>query len=235
MKAQLFALAAFVLCLLLAAPGMAGISVGLPADPGTGNCFPFGCQYSDYGSEYQQVYSNTQFSSPIAITSLEFFNTQLDLGSTAMNSGTWTISLSTTSADWNTLSTTYASNLGGNNTLVFTGNLVQPWAFGDTLQINLSTPFTYDPANGNLLMDIGVSGISAQGGIIYFDTNGHPRRNAFLGRVYSNGSFTVADYGYGLVTGFNQGGTVTPEPSTLLTLASGIIGLTGLARKRLFS
>ena len=38
--------------------------------------------------------------------------------------------------------------------------------------------------------------------------------------------------GYGLVTGFNQGVSSTPEPSTQLTLGAGILGLAGLARKR---
>ena len=36
--------------------------------------------------------------------------------------------------------------------MVFSGNLSQPWAFGDTLHINLTTPFAYNPADGNLLM-----------------------------------------------------------------------------------
>jgi hypothetical protein len=223
-------LVACILCLLLAAPAMAGITVGLPADSGTGNCFPFGCAYS---GEYQQVYNSGQFSGSLTITSLEFFNTQLNTGATAMNSGNWAISLSTTSADWNTLSSTFASNVGADNTLVFNGNLAQPWAFGDTLQINLSTPFTYNPLNGNLLLDVVVTGASQSGGTLYFDTNGYNNGgfngNTFLGRVYNSGSISN---GYGLVTGFNEGVSSTPEPSTLLTFGSGILGLAGLARKR---
>jgi hypothetical protein len=226
-------LVACILCLLLAAPAMAGITVGLPADVGTGNCYPFGCAYSE---EYQQIYNNGQFGGTITITSLEFFNTQINTGATAMNSGTWTISLSTTSADWNSLSSVFANNIGPDNTLVFSGNLTQPWAFGDTLQINLSTPFTYNPLNGNLLMDV-VASATDGGGDIYFDTNGYNggsfNGNTFLGRVYHNSG--VVNNGYGLVTGFNEPVSSTPEPSTLLTLGSGFIGLAGLARKRLFS
>src|SRR5215469_8622352 len=78
----------------------ADVFVGLPADPGTGNCFPFGCAYS---GEYQQVYASNQFSSPVVILGLEFFNTQVDTGATSLNSGNWAISLSTTAAAFNTL------------------------------------------------------------------------------------------------------------------------------------
>jgi hypothetical protein len=227
-------LIAFILCLLLAAPAMAGVTIGLPADSNTGNCYPFGCAYN---GEYQQVYNNGQFGGTITITSLEFFNTQVNyFNPSTMNSGSWTISLSTTSADWNSLDPTFANNIGGNNTVVFSGNLFQPWSFPKTLQINLSTPFTYDPLAGNLLMDVVVSGATNTHGDLYFDTNGynsvdiHNGYNTFLGRVYNLGE---VNSGYGLVTGFNQPVSSTPEPSTLLTLGSGILGLAGLARKRL--
>lgn len=75
----------------------ADVIVGLPADSNAGNCFQFGCDYShsNGGSpEYQQVYTASQFTGPITITDLEFFNTQIDEGATSMNSGNWTISLS---------------------------------------------------------------------------------------------------------------------------------------------
>jgi len=156
-----------------------------------------------------------------------------------MNSGTWTISLSQTTADWNTLSSTYASNIGLDNTLVFSGNLTQPWAFGDTLVINLTTPFAYDPSQGNLLMDVVVSGISMAGGKIGFDTNGYNagnlNGNTFLGRVYydGGGGTGFVDKGYGLVTGFDAGApTTVPEPTSFVLVSLGLGALAAGIRRR---
>jgi hypothetical protein len=177
---------------------------------------------------------SSQFTGSITITNLEFFNTKKNSLATAMPSGNWQISLSTTSANWNTLSSTFASNIGSDNTLVFNGNLSQPWTFPDTLSITLSTPFTYYPANGNLLMDVVGSGIISSTSI-FFDTNGYNgggyNGNTFLGRVYydsgaSSGTVEVEN-GYGLVTEFSG----VPEPCTLLLLGSGLAGLAAF-RKR---
>ena len=225
------ATAFFCVALLAAIPALANVTVGLPADAGTGNCFPFGCAYS---GEYQQVYNSGQFSGTITITDLEFFNTAFDNGATATNTGNFAISLSTTSADWNTLSPTFANNIGGNNTLVFSGSISQAWAFGDTLTITLSTPFTYNPGAGNLLMDVVATGTNNAGGTIYFDTNGYNGGtrdgNTFLGRVYNGGSI---DSGYGLVTGFSTGVSTDPEPGSLALFGSGVIGLMAVVRRKL--
>lgn len=218
--------------LFLAHPAFATIVVGLPPDAGTGNCFPFSC---DYNHEYQQVYTGSQFPGSILITGLEFYNTQDDEGATAMSTGNWQISLSTTAADWNSLSVMFANNIGADNTVVFNGNLAQPWAFGNTLAITLSTPFFYNPAAGNLLLDVVSSGVTSPTNI-FFDTNGFNNfalnGNTIMGRVYTMPPNNVADAGYGLVTGF-QTGTLTPEPAAMFLFGPGLAAVGLLLKKRL--
>ena len=202
------------------------IVVGLPPDSDNGNCFPFGCSYS---GSYQQVYTrsvfSSVFSSPIRITALEFYNTALHGEATSLTSGTWTISMSTSSADWDTLTPVFPANIGSNNTHVFTGDLARPWSFGDTLVIPFSTPFIYNPASGNLLMTIVAS--HPTGSDLFFDTNGlndfQFNGNTIMGRVYlpagGPSSIGAVNNGYGLVTGFQA--QPVPEPTSLSLLVVG--------------
>jgi hypothetical protein len=202
------------------APVAAGtLVVGLPADSNTGNCAPFGC--SILNSDYQQVYMNTLFSGLITITGLEFFNTQDNSGAPGVEAGTFTVSLSTTSATWDSLSPNPASNIGADNTEVFSGSLAQPWAFGDTLSIPFSTSFTYAPGpSANLLVDIFVAGAGPPSGL-FLDTNGFYQPNNIFGRDINGSGFEGS--GYGLVTGFET--MATPEPTPFALLGLGLIAL----------
>lgn len=221
------------LCLSALPSNARTIVVGSPPDINTGNCYPLGCAYK---GEYQQVYTHTLFQGPVIITALQFFNTQDNAHATSTNFGTFTISLSTTSADWNSLSPDFASNIGPDSKQVFKGSLFRPWAFGDTLTIYFSAPFTYDPADGNLLMDVVATGTSDSGGLIYFDTNGYnaggENGNTIFGRDYCPGGVNCGDAGtvnagYGLETGFlvkakpsGNGSTTTPDSGSLLPARS---------------
>ncbi len=222
-------LALFGFVVVMGTCAVADVIVGQPADPGSGNCFPFGCPYD---AEYQQVYSSSAFSAPITITGLQLFNTQDKSSATSLPSGTYTIDLSTTSANWNTLSSTFASNVGADNAQVFSGNINQPWSFGDTLTILFSTPFSYDPGNGNLLMDVVANG---SGGGVYFDTNS---TDSTLGRVYctageSCSSGSVAP-NYGLVTNFLSSTSAVPEPSSIALVAV-FAGMMIVVRRRFWA
>ena len=158
-------------CLALAVPAFADILIiGNPPDCGSGNCFPYGCPYN---AEYQQVYTKSQFpNQTITISDLYFYNTQYNSGASSLPTGNFTVTLAESTADWNSISGNYASNLAGSQNVqqVFSGPIAGPWSFGNTLDIHLTTPYTYDPNQGNLLMDVVGSGVSLPTNI-YFDVH----------------------------------------------------------------
>ncbi|HEY1886101.1 MAG TPA: PEP-CTERM sorting domain-containing protein [Roseiarcus sp.] len=183
--------------------------IGAPATGG--NFIPFG-SIAGY-PEYQQLYAAADFSGPITIDDLEFF-TVPDSGTGTPNPGVFTISLSTTSAQVNALSTTLSSNLGSNNTAVYDATL--PAVQSGVLTIILTTPFTYNPANGNLLIDL-VETTPYTGGPA-FEFNG--ASGGLFSGGYSGQTIPVTNDS-GLVTGFST----VPEPPTWAMMLLGFAGL----------
>jgi len=111
-----------------------------------------------------QIHDASQFgalSGPSFLTQFAYRPDKI-IGQSGPRSWTLRIYASTTRRSVAGLSANFAANLGTNNTLVFdgtvtatTGNLPGP---GNTRQFDvvfpLTTPFLYDPAAGNLLLDI---------------------------------------------------------------------------------
>lgn len=182
--------------------------------------------YGSGGSRTQQVYDSSAFSgvsSPITISAISFrpFTTPGFSGNT-VNVSDSLIRLSTTtgSGESNPLSTTFSANIGADVKTVYSGALSLttaasgpgPYAFDYT--INLQTSFTYNPAQGNLLLDLQIpttATVSGNGafGFVTFDTV----------NTVSDGIFSVLDNGNG---GAGTGTASTAGAITQFTFASGV-------------
>jgi hypothetical protein len=219
------------------------------------NVYPFNIGGGGvFSLRYQQVYLASDFAalSPGGefITQIAFRPDGLFAGSFATTLPSIRIDLSTSHArpnafGPNALSTTFANNVGANDTIVyggangaalplssaFTGPVGGPKAFD--IIINLTTPFFYDPAAGNLLLDVRNFG---GGTTTEFDAQEAPF-NPLLSelRVYSLPNSTngvdSATGGYddiGLVTQFTI--TPAPEPGTMVLFGIGSVGLIYMKR-----
>jgi hypothetical protein len=192
--------------------------------PDTANCFPFMCNGigTDFGESinYQQVYSSTAFSGPIQITSETFYwrYAQIFGGSDTLLGGQYAFSLSTTAAPVGGLSPVLSNNLGADNTTVLTFNVpASGESFGTSFTFKNTTPFNYNPAKGNLLLDIVVTD---QQNVPIFSGNSYndaDNRGIVTSRAYAlRGSPIGFADSIGLVTTFNA--STVPEPSAFLPL-----------------
>jgi hypothetical protein len=128
------------------------------------NIFPFDIEPPGFNSQrYQQVYSASDFgSSPLLITGLGFRpDAQFGSAFSATLSDVSIFLMTTTKAP-DALSAVFANNEGADKTLVHSGSLSLssadigppggPKAFD--IIINLTTAFLYNPASGNLLLEV---------------------------------------------------------------------------------
>lgn len=170
---------------------------------------------------YQQLYYAPQFAAitqPTAITELRFRpdESQAPFSQTIPNV---TISLSTTN-EYLESSTRYYSalNHGPDRTVVYSGQLeLQTQSLQNksgqkefSVGIVLETPFVYDPAGGNLLLDIQIpEQVGPRTFLLDFAYDPHSIANGTR-RIYSHDSLVANQAGLGLVTQF----VFVPEPST---------------------
>jgi PEP-CTERM motif len=191
-----------------------------------------GIPFNISGGRYQQVYAASQFpSSPIRITGMSFrpdgeyavpFNTTLpDVQ----------INLSTSTHLVDGLSTTFALNVGADDTVVRSGGLpLSSAATGPFLgpkqfdiSITFFTSFVYNPAAGNLLLDVRNfgGGTTPPFDAAYIENDPLSRTFTLSGSVNSTDAEDADTLG--LVTQFTF--TIVPEPSTLALAAFGFAGL----------
>jgi uncharacterized repeat protein (TIGR03803 family) len=198
------ALSAAVLFSLVAAGTAAAQTSIIVGTNNNANCAPFSAEYN---GEYQQVYTSTAFPGVATITGLKFAFAP-DKGSPTV---TLTIGLSTTSATVASMSTDYAANKGADFTQVFSGTVTYtdvPYTF----DLSFATlPFTYNPTQGNLLLDVVITSIT--GPTVCFEAN----QGSVTSRVFNDPATGLPSFtmGYGLVTDFEISGASSPILTTL--------------------
>lgn len=158
----------FVLAGVVVAPG-----AQITAEGSISNFYPFGMDSTNphnqnplVSQRYQQAYDASLFSgytAPLTISRISF-RPDFEYGSAFTTTLLdIQINLSTTPTALGSLTGVFANNLGSNDMVVvnrgpltlssgFTGPVGGPMAFD--ILIDLDTPFIYDPAAGNLLMDV---------------------------------------------------------------------------------
>lgn len=196
----------------VSAVSLLGSSLVVGTDNGA-NEFPFGGPFDgNPGTTYQEAYASTDFAGPELITAIDFFKAAGFKG--GIYSGTYTLSFSIISSNIGSLSTTdLAGNIGADNTVfdtvVLSGHTPHELTF-------TGTPFLYDPSQGNLLLNISITGGSGASGVAFQDNEGIGTSVARYQNFGANNGL-----GWGLVTQFDTTSPV-PEPATLSLFACGM-------------
>jgi hypothetical protein len=192
-----------------------------------GGCFPFGCNGSGISVgesiHYQQIYSSTAFAGPINIGSLTYYNSFPEYAGDRLG-GEYTFHVSTAAVTVGAMSATLADNIGADNALFFSGSI----GTGSLAFTVIGTPFYYDPALGDLLVDIVVNN---QEYVLNDGNNGY--NDASRAGPVTESSFALGNTVYtsraALVTGFDTAPASVPAPATLALFG---LGLAALARSR---
>ena len=207
---------------LLAVSGAASASV-IVGTNNIGLCSGFGCNEAYGTTTYQQVYASSAFPGITPFNQISFFQYG---GPGYLDTGTFDIYFSYTSAPVITCSGVFcgglstaspSSNIGDDETLFGSYTLTGPYEAGGFTLIFSGATFTYNPALGNLLMTVTISGAS--------DSNSTTMgfEGDYLSLVTSQAIFgtVTAAQDQGLVTEF----TDTPEPSSAWLSALGLAGV----------
>jgi hypothetical protein len=209
------------------------------AEGNTNNIRPFvSATGSNGGLRYQQVYSASQFGAfagaPRQITQIAFRNDGTFGQPFAVTLPSANVHLSTTTQAPDALSTTFAANVGPDDTAVYDAAL--PLASSNTgsprnfdIVITLTTPFTYNPSTGNLLLDIRLTNTTSVATAFDAQNIAGDSTSRVMGVEGDVNATSGLAESVGLVTRF----THVPEPSaTAVCFCAAGLGAGVLRRRR---
>jgi len=191
-----------------------GSSDGAEGDINQG--FPFNISFFSRDSQrYQQLYQAGEFPGPMLITGMDF---RLDSQDDPFSSTLPSIQIDLATAVGASLNTTFANNVGPDDTTVFAKGLLALSSAGTgpadgpkdfDIHIQFTTPFFYDPSKGSLLLDVRNfgGGSSAQFDAVSSSGDSVSRVASFDVDDPSGPADTI-----GLVTRFDF--VAVPEPAT---------------------
>lgn len=192
---------------------------------------------------FQQVHAASEFSSLsgfVSITQIAFRpDGQFGFAFAGSTNPFLQVNLSTTGRAPDGLSTSFAANTGTNETVVYNGAITFSSGFTGPVGgpkdfdiiVNLTRPFIYDPAAGNLLLDV------RSGGELFgpsgFSTDLQISLGDGVSRVEGGiNSPTGSANSEAVVTRFTYDPTPVPEPATIALLGAGLAGLGAAVRRR---
>jgi hypothetical protein len=228
--------AVLLLGALTAATASAQITVGVPGS-GQGTTYPLG-QGAGY-TKFQQFMSSSYFTSPFTVDAVTFYRSANSTGT--FQQGTFSLYLNTTTTTLANYSTNNpaANEVLANRTLIGTVVIPNATTTAPTITFSGLGQYMYNPALGNLLIDIDFAPVGAQFAVgrATFDTFGDPAGNqSMLVATISDPNVpfgsTAGSRGRGLVTTFGVAATVVPEPSTYALMSAGLAALLVVARRR---
>ena len=192
---------------------------------------------------FQQVHAAAEFSSPggpVSITRIAFRpDGQFGFAFAGAINPYLQVNLSTTGRAPDGLSATFANNIGADEIVAYSGSITFSSGFTGPaggpkdfdVIINLARPFIYNPAAGNLLMD--VRSVGALFGPSGFFTDLQISSSDGVSRVEGRiDSSTGGSNSEAIVTHFTYSPTPVPEPATIVLLSAGLAGAAAKLRNR---